>query len=444
MSEPEVARLIPVSGITGQREAEQRATSALLAVLSVVRPLSVALLTPLGCTRAKTARVEAFVEPSYELGEKTLRPDGLIRVSVGSRTVFEALVEVKTGLAKLDVDQINSYLDIARTEGYDCVITISNEIAPSPGVHPTSGLRIRANSKVSVHHLSWMLVMSEAVKEASHRGVEDPEQAWILGELIRYLSHPKSGALEFTDMGDNWTTVRDAVADGSLQRYNSEAVEVCQRWDQLLRVAALRLGTEIGADVMEVIPRAQRQNSKLRNKEFVRSLAAEGTLSGALRVPSAIGDVNLAVDIKAQKVEVSTAFAAPDDRTARAAVVWLLRQLKHAPGSLLVDAYPKSSRIPTTASLGQLREDPRQAVPASGQVPVRFQLRHQMPMGAGRRTTRKKGFIDSVIDAVMDFYACALQDLKPFVPSAPAIGRPDAPPSDAQETPASTKEPSSD
>ena len=73
MSEPEAARLIPVSGITGQREAEQRATSALLAVLSVVRPLSVALLTPLGCTRAKTARVEAFVEPSYELGEKTLR-----------------------------------------------------------------------------------------------------------------------------------------------------------------------------------------------------------------------------------------------------------------------------------------------------------------------------------------------------------------------------------
>jgi len=78
----------------------------------------------------------------------------------------------------------------------------------SPGVHPTSGLRVRANSKVSVHHLSWMLVLSEAVKEHAHRGVEDPEQAWILGELIRYLSHPKSGTLEFTDMGDNWTTVR--------------------------------------------------------------------------------------------------------------------------------------------------------------------------------------------------------------------------------------------
>ncbi len=434
MNEPEAARLIPVSGITGQREAEQRAASALLAVLSIVRPFSVALLAPLGSTRAKTARVETFVEPIYEVGDKTLRPDGLIRVSVGSRAAFEALVEVKAGLAKLEAEQINAYLDIARAEGHDCVITISNEIAPSPGVHPTSGLKVRANSKVSVHHLSWMLVMSEAVKEHAHRGVEDPEQAWILGELIRYLSHPKSGALEFGDMGENWTTVRDAVADGTLHRYSSETVEVCQRWDQLLRVAALRLGTEIGTDVMEVIPRAQRQNPKLRNKEFVKSLSADGTLSGLLRVPSAIGDMKVVADIAAQKVEVSTTFAAPDDRTARATVVWLVRQLKHASGTLLVDAYSKSSRIPTTASLEQLREDPLEGVPGSGQAPVRFELRQQSPMGAGRRSTRKKGFIDSVIDAITDFYACVLQDLKQFVPRAPAIERPEAVPPESQPT----------
>ncbi len=425
MSEPEAARLIPVSGISGQREAEKRATSALLAVLSIVRPFSTSLLAPLGCTRAKTARVETFTEPTYEFGDKVLRPDGLIEVSVGSRKTFQALVEVKTGQAKLESDQINAYVELARAQEYGCVVTISNEIAPSPGVHPTSGLRIRSNSRVAVHHLSWMLIMSEAVKEHAHRGVDDPEQAWILSELIRYLSHPKSGALEFADMGDNWTTVRDSVADGSLQRYSDEVVEISQRWDQLLRVAALRLGTEIGTDVMEVIPRAQRQNPRLRNKEFVRSLSIDGTLGGTLRVPSAIADMRVSVDVKAQKVEVSAAFAAPDDRTARATVVWLVRQLKHAPGSLLVDTYSKSVRMPTTASLEQLRADPRQAVSAKGQVPVRFQLRQQTPMGTGRRSARKKGFIDSVIDAIMDFYADALQDLKPFVPRAPAIERPD-------------------
>jgi len=64
MAEPTFtkARLIPVSGIGSVQEAEQRATSALLAVLSVVRDLSLELLTPLGASRAHRAIVETFIE----------------------------------------------------------------------------------------------------------------------------------------------------------------------------------------------------------------------------------------------------------------------------------------------------------------------------------------------------------------------------------------------
>ncbi len=56
------ARLIPVSGITSDQEAEERATSALLAVLTIVRDLSIELLSPLGASRAQKATVEAFSE----------------------------------------------------------------------------------------------------------------------------------------------------------------------------------------------------------------------------------------------------------------------------------------------------------------------------------------------------------------------------------------------
>ena len=434
MSEPERARLIPVSGIKGQTEAEDRATSALLAVLSIVRPFSAALLGPLGATRAKSARVETFLQPVIEVDDGTVRPDGLIRVSVGKRVSYEALVETKTGIAKLDATQINAYLDAARLTGVDAIVTISNEIAPAPGVHPTEGLRVRANSKVAVHHLSWMLIMSEAVKEHAHRGVDDPEQAWILGELIRYMSHPKSGVLDFADMGDNWTGVRDAAVEGSLSRNSSEAVEVCQRWDQLLRVAALRLGTEIGSDVIEVIPRAHQQNPRLRNKGFVQSLCTSGTLNGVLRVPDAISDLYVTADIKTSRVIVSAAFSAPTDRTPRASVVWLTKQLKAANGSLLVDAYARNAKHPVSASLEQLREDPRNGLGPAKQTPARFQLRYSEPMGQGRRSTRKKGFIDSVLGAVVGFYGDVLQDLKPFVPSAPAIDRRNIPAS-AADTP---------
>ena len=181
------ARLIPVAGIKGEREAEQRATSALLAVLSIVRDFSNQLLTPMGASSAAKATVETFTEVTMEAKGTPVRPDGLIRVTWGKRS-FTALVEVKTGDSKLDKDQINAYWQSARQAAYDHVITISNEIAPS-GTHPVHGLRVQKNSPVSVSHLSWVRILATALRLKNHTGVSDPEQAWILGELVRYLQH---------------------------------------------------------------------------------------------------------------------------------------------------------------------------------------------------------------------------------------------------------------
>ena len=88
------ARLIPVTGIGSTSEAEQRATSAFLAVLSMVRELSTDLLSPMGASRAGKAIVETFTE--VRLPGTKIRPDGLIRVSYGKKEPWSALVEVKT------------------------------------------------------------------------------------------------------------------------------------------------------------------------------------------------------------------------------------------------------------------------------------------------------------------------------------------------------------
>jgi hypothetical protein len=60
----QIARLIPVSGISNTVEAEMRATSALLSVLTIVRDLSIAVFSPLGASTARKASVEAFIETS--------------------------------------------------------------------------------------------------------------------------------------------------------------------------------------------------------------------------------------------------------------------------------------------------------------------------------------------------------------------------------------------
>lgn len=432
------ARLIPVAGISGNRDAEARAASALLAVLSIVRPFSRALLAPLGAPRAARASVEAFTEVSFEMPDgRTVRPDGLVRVSFGSGSAFVALVEVKTGDARLDIDQINAYVDVARKQDYNCVITISNEIAPSPGTHPTDGLRVRANSRVQVHHMSWAMILAEAVKEHEHRGVEDPEQAWILSELIRYLEHPNSGALEFADMGANWTAVRDQAREGTLDRRDGAVVEVCQRWDQLLRFTALKLGAKIGPDVQEVIPKAHRDDRQQRNRAFVESICEDGTLEGTLRVPDTIADMTVVADLKARLVTVSTTFDAPRDRGGRGRVTWLVRQLRNSEGSLVIETYARGSRTPVVSSLERLREDPRAGLGEARKEPVRFRVLRRSEMGQGRRAARKPGFIDGILDAVSVFYGDVLQELRAVTPSAPRLERrPDA------ETVADTVSPS--
>ncbi|GAA2641629.1 hypothetical protein [Paractinoplanes durhamensis] len=206
------ARLIPTSGINGPDEQERRATSALLAVMSAVREFGRSLTQPLG---APAGPVQTFIEVPFHLGDGKFFPDGLIRVSRGQRQ-WTALVEVKTGNNELQTEQLERYLDIAREQGFDALITISNEIPPIAGQHPTV-IDKRKLKTVALYHLPWSEVLTAAVMQKEYRGVADPDQAWVLGELIRYLEHPRSGALEFSDMGPRWVSARDSVGAGTLR-----------------------------------------------------------------------------------------------------------------------------------------------------------------------------------------------------------------------------------
>ena len=278
------ARLIPTSGISGADEQERRATSALLAVLSAVREFNRSLLKPLG---APAGTVECFIEVPFVLGDKKVFPDGLIRVSRGAKS-WTALVEVKTGSNDLATEQLENYLDVAREQGFDAVLTISNEIPAIAGQHPTKVDR-RKLRKVALHHLSWSKVLAEAVMQKEFRGVADPDQAWILGELIRYLEHTRSGALEFNDMGESWTAVRDAVASGTLRATDKGIPTVVARFDALMRFTSLSLGRRLGTEVVPVLSRKELADPSLRASALTQQLAGNGQLSGTIRIPDTAG-----------------------------------------------------------------------------------------------------------------------------------------------------------
>ncbi len=152
------ARLIPTSGIRGAEEQERRATSALLAVMTSVREFGRAVLSPLG---APAGPIEAFIEVPFDVDGPRVYPDGLIRVTRGKKS-WVALVEVKTADNQLQAAQLEDYLDVAKVESFDALLTISNELVAIPGTHPTA-VDKRKLRKVALHHLSWTQVLTEAV-----------------------------------------------------------------------------------------------------------------------------------------------------------------------------------------------------------------------------------------------------------------------------------------
>lgn len=412
----EVARLIPVSGIRNSEEQEKRATSALLAVLSAVDEYGVALTKPYG---APKGRLQTYIEVSMKLGDgRSVRPDGLIRVTRGKRS-WSALVEVKTGNNDLKAEQIESYLDLARERGFDCVITISNQIARIPGEHPVE-VDKRKLKKVGLHHLSWSRVITEAVMQKTHRGVADPDQAWILSELIRYLQHPKAGSVDFCDMGEHWVTIRDAVKNGTLRCTDTQAIEVAGKWEELVSFAVLRLGRKLGADVREILSTKEQNDLGLRITNIVDAMVSRGEMSGTIRIPNTVGDIVMTADMRAQQVVASVWVNAPRTGRALTRINWLLRQLKLAPPDIRLDCWGVRSRSSMSDLLVNVKKDPSLLVPADKREISSFIVSLCRPMGL-KRHSGKNSFVDSVLSSLDDFYGEVVQHLSEWQPRAPKL-----------------------
>ncbi|GAA2537918.1 hypothetical protein GCM10010435_01370 [Winogradskya consettensis] len=410
------ARLIPTSGINGAAEQERRATSALLAVMSSVREFGRAIVQPMG---APAGSLQTFIEVPFQHGDKQCFPDGLIRVVRGQRQ-WTALVEVKTGGNELEAEQLERYLDVAREHNFDALVTISNEIPPIAGQHPTA-VDKRKLKKVALHHLPWSGILTEAVMQKEYRGVADPDQAWILGELIRYLEHPRSGAMEFEDMGRAWVPTREAINAGTLRAGDASATEVAGRFDALVRFACLKLGRRLGIEVVPSLSRKDLADPAARTQGLAAQLITTGTMTGGLKIPGAVGPLLVTADLRAGRITCQADIDAPKEGRPATRVNWLIRQLKNSPESLRLEAFAMHSRGAGNAELLRVvRESPTAIIGDPAKELRAFRVA-QLSAAGTKRGTGRGSFIDSFITAIDDFYENVLQNLKPWMSAPPRL-----------------------
>jgi len=395
--------------------------------MSAVKEFGRVVVAPFG---APAGALECFVEVPFEIDGKTVFPDGLLRAKRGARA-WTALVEVKTGPNELKVEQVETYLDVARAEGFDCVITISNEIPPALGLHPLS-VDKRKLRKVALHHVSWTELLTQAVLQKEFRGVADPDQAWILGELIRYLEHPKSGAMSFDDMGGSWVTAREAVASGTLRENDPHASELVSRFDALIRFACLHLGRQLGTEVTPIQTRQEASEPRLRLEKARALLVDEGVLRAQLRIPRAVSPMSVEVSLRTGQIQCGFSLEAPSQGRPTTRVNWLVRQLKDAPESVRIEAFAIRARSGTAALLKDVRADPARLIADPTRDLKTFVVTALQPMGT-KRGRGRGSFIDSVVDAIETTYGAVGQQLKAWSAAPPRLRSDDEVLTDADE-----------
>ena len=407
------ARLFSVTGVGNAEEQERRATSTLLSTMMAVRDFGRALVARFG---GPAGSIETYLEVPFTLDERTSIPDGVIRVARAGR-IWTALLEVKTGSSPLRQEQVERYLDLARQQGYDAVITLSNDLAPVGGMHPIAvdGRKLR---NVALHHISWSEVLHEAQMQLAHRGVEDRLQAWLLAELIRYLEHPRSGAAGFDDMGMAWVPIREAVAANTLRVADRKISAVTTSWEKLVRHLSLQMTSQLGVTVSPVVPRKLARDHPARAQAAAAELAASGTLSATLRIPGAAGPMSVVADLRTAQIRTSVEVVAPRGGGGPRRINWMVRQLADAPDALTVEVLFARREQTSCELLKDVRANPAALLPDPTAEVRAFRLTSSLPMGTKRNGLRK-AFVPSVNDAVEAFYARVVQSLRPVPPKIP-------------------------
>jgi hypothetical protein len=425
------AQLIPVAGIRGTKEQEQRATSALLAVMGIVPSFGKAILSYLD---APSGRISTYTEVQFRDKEGKAIPDGAIVVEWGKNR-WVCLVEVKTGKGQLASEQVNRYMRVAAANGFDAVLSISNQIVSSPDALPFIPNKTLVKKVKAVRHLSWFRIFTEAIIEHQHKVVPDPEQAWILGQLINYLDHENSGAGGFDGMGSDWVAVKTAARQKTLRPGDLGITGVARDWEQFVEYLCLGLRQSLGREVTPVYPKKSTAQSRLEaHKE---NLGVGKKLEATIKVPDAVGNIHLEADLAARLVTTSVDVKAPQKGWAKTRINWLIRQLKDAPSDTRIEVKFPMRREITSELVSKVQNSPERLLLTSDpkKEPKGFVVAVTRAMGE-KKGKGKGSFVAVAKKQVLDFYRDVVQNLTAWQPKPPKL-----PPQTEEEVSEATTEP---
>jgi hypothetical protein len=417
-------RLFPTIRIGTPAEAETRATAALLATLRAVCEFRGVIVKLAG---GPAGKIECYTEVPFEDNAQTpptcLRPDGLLIVTRGGKT-WRCLVEVKVGSSVIERDQFDKYLQVAKQEEISALITISNEADINGGV-PFPGMSKSLLNSVSVIHLSWERLLSEARLLRGQERVDDADQQWILDEWIQYVTDPMSKVINPPSLGPCFTALLTAAKEGNIAGAVPAAKDVCAHWDGFLKKAAGRLRADLGVDVSAGLTNAEKQDNELRLRGLQAIVLNDGRLSGSLKVKNAAADISIDVLLAARAVKFGIEVKAPSDGKQQTRIKWMTKQLGKAPPEALLHVHWDQKRLTSQARVAELitkplcltRDTNGELVPSDA-LPKSFSIEWTRDLQKGKG---KGAVLDGIMADLEQFYGLVVEGIVAFVPRAPKM-----------------------
>lgn len=409
----EYARLFPALSEKGK---EGRAASIFLACLAQIPEFAHELLSPLGRPVGKRSSVVSLTEVKFPASED--RPDGMIAVRTGN-AFWTCLVEFKVG-GMLEQSQVERYLKLAKSNGIDAVLTISNDIVPTPDVSPVN-VDGRLTRTTNLFHVSWKQILAHLQLLVANDAIADSDHRMITREFIRFLTHHSTGIKGYEQMPPEWTDIVDACRDRKLLRKTgTDENAVANGWIQEERELAFILSEITNSFAQVYRSNAEKTSHAAIIDRHLSTLVNEGLLTTWIAVNGVAAPLHVELDLQSRSSRISMQLQAPKDKAqAKACVTWLTRQLRLEDTSGIdVEADWKGRRKTTHATLDAVLEDPYALIEdrAAG-LPTRFRVVSKQELQ--RKFSSRKGVIDAIEADVKAFYKRVGQHLSAWVAPPP-------------------------
>jgi hypothetical protein len=401
---------------------EQRSLSIMLAAMTSVRPFADKILSPLGVRLGKRATLSCYTEVTLANEVKGVRdrPDALIVLDSG-KTTWTALVEAKVGKSVVEDEQLERYIELARANGINAIITITNELTPAPTINPAQP-RKTLPKNLELYHLSWSSILTQAFLLVSSKEspFDNDDEAFIASELVRYLEDQNSGRLPLDQMNKEWPKiVSDVQAGHPINAKLPEVSEMVATWHQEARDVALIMTRKLKEPVSLTISRAQIADPRSWIDGEIKAFCDSKALSFELDVPNAASRITVRADFLRRSIAVCMKVGAPLDKAGNGARLnWVLRQLQRSDLSkVTIRCITRGKGFNYGATANEI--DPKSDELKALTEIVSFEIETSADLSA-RFNSRKK-FVESLEELVPAFYANVGQYVQAWVPPPPQV-----------------------